>query len=137
MNRDDLRARNVAIASELDAGASPKDVSAKYGLSYAHTFRAARSGRQAHAESFRAAQPLRSLAGGGTFSELATTGLRRFGGRIDDEYDRVFRALNKRVALYREMGDDPIIASVLQAVRMLIRRLGWHAEAASDKAPDQ
>jgi hypothetical protein len=136
--RDDLQARNIAIAKALDDGKeSPAAVAERYGISYAHTFRAARSGRQAHAEAFRAAQPMRSVVGGGTFSELATTGLRRFGGRIDDEYDRVFRSLNKRVALYREMGDDPIIASVLQAVRMLIRRLGWHAEAASDKAPDR
>jgi hypothetical protein len=93
--------------------------------------------RDASAQPEPFAATMRDVGRGVTFSELGTTGLRRFGGRIDDEYDRVFRDLYKRVQLYREMADDAVVAAVDQAHRMVIRRVPWEVEAGGETEADE
>ena len=125
--------RNLAIYQALQEGKLTRTaVAEQFGVSYPHTYRVEKlfSG---NGDSFQALPQ----AGGSLFTELAQTGLRRYGGRIDDEYDRRFKSLNKRVHLYREMGDDPVVASILQAVKMLIRRLGWSAEKQGETSTDE
>ena len=132
-----LPERDRAIAAALDTKqASVAALANQYGLNRSSVYRAAERGRAA-VETMAAVPRAVKLDAGGTFSELGTTGLRRFGGRIDDEYDRVFKSLPARIALYREMGDDPIVAAVLQAIRMLIRRAGWHAEPGGETDADK
>ncbi len=75
---------------------------------------------------------------GDTFKSLAKSGLKRYGNSVDDDYDRVFRrGLRARVALYREMGDDPVPHAILQAARQMIGRVRWYVEPASSKAGDK
>lgn len=126
--------RDRAIAAALKAKHPAAEVAAKYGLTPSSVYRAAARGR-ARPEKFAApaaatapAQSERSAVTGDLFSALARTGIRRFGGTIYDDYDSVFRTLNKRIALFREMGDDPVAAAVMQACKMTLRRLGIHAE---------
>ena len=83
------------------------------------------------------AASMRDVGRGVTFSELGTTGLRRFGGRIDDEYDRQFKDLYKRCQLYREMSDDAVVAAVDQAHRMVIRRVPWEVEPGGETPADE
>jgi len=54
-----------------------------------------------------------------------------------EDYDRVFQSLNRRVAMFKEMGDDPIVSAVMNAIKMTLRRVGWYVEPASDSAPDR
>jgi len=134
MPRKDNTERNRILIADLKGGAlSRTEVARKYGVSYAHTFRI-ENGRQNGntPDIYQAPQ-----SGGGVFSEIATTGLRHYGGRIDEEYDRRFKSLNKRVQLYREMGDDPIVAAVLQAIKMTLRRVSWYFEKAGETPADE
>lgn len=135
--------RNAEIARLKDSGVSPGAIAAQFGLSYSQVFRAAELGRRNGATVERLAVtqegqtiPVLGKSGGALFSELGLSGLRRFSGRVDDEYDRVFKSLNKRIQLYREMGDDPIVAAVLQAIKMIIRRVSWYAEPGGESAAD-
>lgn len=156
--RPEIAERNRAIATALEAGRKPGELAAEHGISYSQVFRAAREGRQSPVisdqSSVASQQPLdgavvrqahheveafqRSLrTGGPLFSELAQTGLRRSGGFVDDEYDRKFKFLNRRVQLYREMGNDPIVQAVLQAIRMTVRRVGWFVEPGGETPEDE
>lgn len=133
----DLTDRNRQIAQALAEGKAAQALAQEYRLSPSSIYRAKQA---ANAERFAASdkrQPPGMKAGGPLFSELASTGLKRYGGRVDDEYDRVFKSLNKRVALYREMGDDPIVAAVLQATKMTIRRVSWRAQTDGTSTADK
>ncbi len=66
--------------------------------------------------------------GGPMFEQLTKSGLKRFGGMIIDDYDKNFNSVVKRINLYREMGDDPIVAAVLQAIKMTLRRVQWRVD---------
>jgi len=126
-----LPQRNQEIYNALYIERRPiAELTREFGLERASLYRAARS---VASESFAAQR----TPGGGVFEEIGSTGLRRFGGNIVEEYDRAFRSLNKRVALYKQMGDDAIVASVLQAIRMRLRRVGWHVEAGGESEGDK
>lgn len=69
--------------------------------------------------------------------ELGSTGLRRTGGYIDEEFLPQLRG-RKAVGIYREMSDnDPIIGALLFALERLLREIDWRVEPASDKAEDK
>ena len=150
--------RNAEIAKLMDTKAmTPQEIADKHGISYSQVYRAAQSGRRTNVEKMAALTPgslstssrggqvtqegqtipALSKAGGALFSEMGLSGLRHFGGRVDDEYDRVFKSLNKRVQTFREMGDDPIVASVLQAIKMIIRRASWYMEPGGESDADK
>lgn len=133
----DKQQRNAAIAAELSSGAKPEALTAKYGLSRASVYRIARQAFAADSNPDQIGPAGRSAAAVNLYSERGTSGLRRFGGSIDDDYDRVFRTLRSRMALYREMGDDPIVAAVLQAIKMTLRRVKWTAQPTGDTDADK
>lgn len=139
--------RDGEIARALDHDkADARELAGQYGLSVSAVYRAAeraRRGETAHgsaggprrSEGFATAPadaaqaiPSAQRLGGVSFRGLAKTGLRRFGGSIYDDYDLVFRTLNRRIQLYREMGDDPVCAAVIQACKMTIRRAELYGE---------
>ena len=124
------------IATRLAApGATRYSVAKALGVAPSTVYRAEK--RAAKPEAFATrAMSIQSAARRTTFSELGTTGLRRFGGRIDDEYDRSFKDLSRKLALFREMSDDPIVAATDQAIRMVIRRVAAHAEPGGESAAD-
>jgi len=128
----DHKARNAQILDALK-DESPKAVAERFGLSRSYIYRL-RSGSNGHdSETFR----VNGRPTGPVFSEIGTTGLRQFAGNVDEDYDRIFKPLYRKVQLYKEMGDDPIAAAVLMATKMTIRRLSWSVEPAGETRADE
>jgi transposase len=142
--------RNAEIARLMYTKTmTPGEIADKFNISYSQVYRAAQSGRgietmaatlgaPGSANVTQEGQTIPRLGkGSALFSEMGLSGLRHFSGRVDDEYDRVFKSLNKRVHLFREMGDDPIVASVLQAIKMVVRRASWYYESGGKARADE
>jgi len=139
---DDIARRNSEIADALKTPgkATAKELARQYGLSVSHVYRIGKQVNGADRFADNGNQtPTRSMVGGGLFKELGMTGLRRFSGsgEIDEEYDRVWKPLNKKCALIKEMADDAICAAVEMAVRMTLRRVGWYVEPGGDEDIDK
>jgi hypothetical protein len=65
-------------------------------------------------------------------SVIGTSGLRAYGGYVQEEAERDLRGLNGS-RIYREMADnDPIVGAVLFAITMLIRQVEWRVQATDD-----
>jgi phage gp29-like protein len=65
-------------------------------------------------------------------SELGTTGLRRSGGYINEEFLPNLRG-TRAAMVYREMADnDAVIGSILFAMDKIVTRLEWHVEECGD-----
>lgn len=76
------------------------------------------------------ASPSTSIRGAGVpspFSQLVQSSLKRFGGDIAEEYLRELQGF-RGVQLYKEMGNDPVVAAVLSAIKMTLRRVTWYAD---------
>ena len=131
----DHKARNAQILDALK-GESAQAVADRFGLSRSYIYRLRSDMRRnghGDGETFQAnARPT-----GPTFREIGTSGLRQFAGNVDEDYDRVFKPLYRKIQLYREMGDDPIAAAVLMATKMTIRRLSWSVEPAGETRADE
>ena len=70
-------------------------------------------------------------------AELGSTGLRRTGGYIDEEFLPQLRG-RKAVQIYREMADnEPIVGALLFAIDRLLRQLEWRVEPATSGASAQ
>lgn len=72
------------------------------------------------------------MAASGFTTQRGSTGLRQFGGVIDEEWLRRLQGVTgKRV--YREMADnDPTVGALLFSVEMLLRNVEWRVEPFSD-----
>ena len=61
-------------------------------------------------------------------NELGTTGLRRSGGFITEEFLNQLRG-RRGLLVYREMADnDPVIGSILYAIEKVVLRLDWRVD---------
>jgi hypothetical protein len=70
------------------------------------------------------------------FTELGSTGLRRWGGQVDEEFLPQLRG-PRGVRVFREMRDnDPVVGAVVFAVDMLLRQISWRTEPASQDYED-
>lgn len=70
------------------------------------------------------------------YREVGATGLKRFSGFIYEEFRPELTGA-KAVQTYKEMADnDPTVGAMLFAVKMLIRRVPWRTEAASETPED-
>jgi len=70
-------------------------------------------------------------------SELGTTGLRRVGGLVQDEFVNSLRG-DKGRRVFREMSEnDAIIGAILFAVDKIICRLEWDVRAHTDDVEDE
>ena len=68
--------------------------------------------------------------------ELGTTGLKHYGGILDDEFNNDLKGKKGR-EVFREMADnDPVVGAMLFAVEMLIRQVNWDVDAAGDDQQD-
>jgi len=66
------------------------------------------------------------------YAELGSTGLRRWGGRVYEEFLPQLSGA-KAVKVYREMStNDPVIGAILFVVKMLIRSVEWTVEPADE-----
>ena len=72
------------------------------------------------------------MTGAGRFAEYGTSGLRRSGGRIIDDF--LLQLQGRRgTAIYREMSENhPIVGGVLAAIDMLFRSVEWSVEPADE-----
>jgi phage gp29-like protein len=69
------------------------------------------------------------------FAELGTSGLRRAGGWITEEFLTNLRG-TRGLRVYREMADnDPVIGAILYAIEKVIVRLEWRVDPA-DETPE-
>ena len=69
--------------------------------------------------------------------EIGTTGLRRTGGTVYEEFLVALRG-RRGSRVYREMSEnDPVIGSILYAIEKIILRLDWRLETASDEQVDR
>lgn len=72
----------------------------------------------------------------GLGKELGITGLKRYGGYIDEEF-QLWLKRERGLKAYREMSDnDPIIGAMLFSVEMLIRGVSWSVEPVSSDKDD-
>jgi phage gp29-like protein len=70
-------------------------------------------------------------------SEIGTTGLRRTGGTVYEEFLVSLRG-RRGAKVYREMSEnDPVIGSILYAIEKIILRLEWTVQPSSDKQEDR
>lgn len=70
-------------------------------------------------------------------SEIGSTGLRRTGGTVYEEFLVSLRG-RRGAKVYREMSEnDPVIGSILYAIEKIILRLEWTVTPASDKTEDR
>ena len=77
--------------------------------------------------------------GAGAFVELGSSGLKRFGGYIDEEFLKELKGVGPNgVAVYREMRDNcPVTGAILFVVEMLCRQATVNVEPASEAPEDQ
>jgi phage gp29-like protein len=70
-------------------------------------------------------------------TEIGSTGLRRTGGTVYEEFLVSLRG-RRGAKVYREMSEnDPVIGSILYAIEKIILRLEWTIKPASDKQEDR
>lgn len=163
MSRKTINDRNTRMLKASRDGMDPREIADQFGLSPSHVYRTLKV-LGAPVAGMSSAEILQQSARGDTFSarkepsrsavvdsarkdifgawkpeeEMARNGLRRFGGQVDEDYDRVFRqGLDRRIRVFREMGDEPVIASTLSATRMPLRRLSWRVETDGKSRDDK
>jgi phage gp29-like protein len=67
------------------------------------------------------------------FTELGSSGLRRSGGTINEEFLAGLQGV-KGFKVYREMRDnDPVIGAMMYAIDKVITRLEWHVEGEDER----
>lgn len=70
------------------------------------------------------------------FAEIGRTGLKAWGGRINEEFLPQLAGL-QGIRVYREMeSNDPVIGAVLFAIEMLLRQASWRVEPSSQDNED-
>jgi hypothetical protein len=70
------------------------------------------------------------------FVELGASGLRRWGGQVDEEFLPQLRGV-RAVKTFKEMRDnDPVVGAVVFAVDMLLRQVSWRTEPYSQMYED-
>lgn len=71
------------------------------------------------------------------FTEVGATGLRRAGGYVREEFLPQLHGQQGRRVIREMTWNDPIVAGVLFAIEMLIRRVSWRVRPASSAREDQ
>lgn len=67
------------------------------------------------------------------FAEIGSSGLRRSGGTINEEFLAQLQGV-KGFKVYREMHDnDPVVGAMLYAIDKVITRLEWHVEGEDER----
>ena len=70
------------------------------------------------------------------FDQQADSGITRYGGNIEEEYQRELRG-DGGIKLYEQMANHAVSAAVLFAIKMAMRSVNWYVEPASDDAKDE
>jgi len=81
-------------------------------------------------------QALEELKNASPFLELGTTGLKRAGGYIDEQFLPQLRG-RKAVQVFKEMAEnDPLVGSLWFTIDRLVRNVEWRVEPASKSKED-
>jgi hypothetical protein len=71
------------------------------------------------------------------YQEYGATGLRRWGGYVDEEFLAQLRG-RKAIQIYKEMSEnDPMIGALLWAIDKLLREVTWRVDPAGNSYEDQ
>jgi hypothetical protein len=74
--------------------------------------------------------------GGGLRTVIGVTGLKHIGGRIQEEYLAAIRNWSTEAKLYLEMRDDPIVGTLLDAVKLPLMGAGFEVEPSPGGSPN-
>ena len=126
--------RKPEIISALSMrGADPIKVAEKYGVTNSYVYHLDKQRRQGESFATTPATDKRSplRVSGETFPysifrELSVSSLKRHGGEVAEEYLRELQG-QRGIEFYKEMGNDPVVAAILQAIKMTLRRIDWYA----------
>ncbi len=130
------RQQRDKIIAESDAPAT--ELAEQFGVSRSTVYRIkqraalAQSVPEPETETFAAARANRGLQ----FKAVGTSGLTRYGGRVEEEYQRELRE-DGGINLFTQMANHPVAAAVLFAIQMAMRAVNWYAEPASDDKRDE
>ena len=76
------------------------------------------------------------MAKAGTMGEIGVTGLRQYGGRIDEEFHKNLSG-DRALEVYNEMmHNSPTVRGVLFAIEMLMRQVKWRVDPAQEEASE-
>ena len=77
------------------------------------------------------------MADSGLFREAGSTGLRRTGGYIYEEFLPQLQGY-RATQVYREMSDnDPVVGAILYAIDKLVRQVKWRVQPATSSVEDR
>ena len=77
------------------------------------------------------------MADNNPLTELGTTGLKRWGGYIGEEWLTDLRG-TKGIKVYQQMADDdPVVGAMIFAIKMLCRQVIWRVDTAGKEKPDR
>jgi len=105
----------VHIGNRKNDGEAAPELASEYNVSRTTVYRYAKE-----AEAFQETR--------GAFQEFGVSGLNRFGGSVQEDYDRQWRTLTDMVPLVKEMLDHPTVGATAFAVEMTLRRSEWLVE---------
>ena len=129
--------RQPAILKALENGGDAPVIAEEFGVTPSYVYRLDKQRRgkgKTDVMAVSGAPALRPM--GDLFVQKSVSALIRHGGDIAEDY---LRELNGYSAtqLYKEMGNNPVIAATLSAIKMTLRRVKWFASAENDKQDDE
>lgn len=110
------------------AGESPTKLADEFSVSRTTVYRHKREGQT---------DEFASSAGANLYGEFGVTGLKRFGGMVQDDYLPNWRDLSNLVKIVQEMVDDPIIGATLFAAEMSMRGADWSVVPGGEMPADK
>lgn len=120
--------RKPEIIAALSKGADPIKVADDFAVTSSYVYHLDKKRREGFASKAVVVTPSSSVSGP-LFRQLSVSSLKRHGGNVAEEYLRELQSI-QGIQLYKEMGNDPVVAAVLQAVKMTLRRIQWFANPA-------
>ena len=84
-----------------------------------------------------ARMPKEEFAQVSPFEEIGLTGLTRYGGQVQEDYDVRWKTLSRMVPVVQEMLNYPIVAAVMHAIEMLMRGAEWSVQPGGEELLDE
>lgn len=119
--------RKPEIIAALSKGADPIKVADDFSVTPSYVYHLDKKRREGFAAKSVVVTSQPSVSGP-LFKQLSVSSLKRHGGDVAEEYLRELQSI-QGIQLYKEMGNDPVVAAVLSAVKMTLRRIQWFANA--------
>lgn len=120
------------------SSASVSELAVQHGLSNSSIYRIRGNHQPAQLdpEQFQSPQDLQRMNRKLLFDQIGTTGLTRWGGSIEQEFQRELQG-DGGINLYNQMSVHAVVSAVLFAIGMAQRQVEWFVEPASEDEADQ